>query len=210
VGGTQGKQVDVRVIAATHKDLGVMVKKGEFREDLYYRINVIRIQVPPLRDRKDDLPVLIDHFMRKHKREGQRARALAPDAMTTMQQYHWPGNIRELENEIERLLVLGSEFEILPAELLSSRIKDAVSGAAGTNVIGASRIAQLPAGKLNDAVEQLERDMIGQGLTRTKGNKSKLSRELGISRSNLILKIQKYQLERPGTPDTEEEPEATP
>ena len=153
VGGTAQRQVDVRLIAATHKDLGEMVKKGEFREDLYYRINVIRIQVPPLRDRKDDLPVLIDHFMRKHKKDGQRARALAPDALAIMQQYHWPGNIRELENEIERLLVLGNEFEILPADLLSSRIKDAVSGASGTNVIGASRIAQLPAGKLNDAVE---------------------------------------------------------
>ncbi|MFO0600457.1 MAG: sigma 54-interacting transcriptional regulator [Myxococcaceae bacterium] len=202
VGGTQAKQVDVRVIAATHKDLGVMVKKGEFREDLYYRINVIRIQVPPLRDRKDDLLVLIDHFMRKHRKDGQRARALAPDAMQIMQQYHWPGNIRELENEIERLLVLGNEFEILPADLLSSRIKDAVSGAAGANVIGSSRLAQLPVGKLNDAVEHLEKEMIGQGLARTRGNKSKLARELGISRSNLILKIQKYQLERPGAADT--------
>ena len=209
VGGTQQRQVDVRLIAATHKDLGLMVKKGEFREDLYYRINVIRIQVPPLRDRKDDLPVLIDHFMRKHKKEGQRARALANDALAIMQQYHWPGNIRELENEIERLLVLGNEFEILPADLLSSRIKDAVSGASGNNFIGASRIAQLPAGKLNDAVEQLEREMLGQGLTRTKGNKSRLARELGISRSNLILKIQKYQLERPGSTaaEVEEDPE---
>jgi DNA-binding NtrC family response regulator len=197
----------VRLIAATHKDLGVMVKKGEFREDLYYRINVIRIQVPPLRERKDDLPVLIDHFMRKHKKDGQRARALANEALAIMQQYHWPGNIRELENEIERLLVLGNEYEILPADLLSSRIRDAVSGASGTNVIGASRVTQLPVGKLNDAVEALEREMLSQGLTRTKGNKSKLARELGISRSNLILKIQKYQLERPGTPDAEEDAE---
>jgi DNA-binding NtrC family response regulator len=207
VGGTQPKQVDVRVIAATHKDLGVMVKKSEFREDLFYRINVIRIQVPPLRDRKDDLPVLIDHFMRKHKREGQRARALANDAIAVMQSYHWPGNIRELENEIERLLVLGSDSEIIPADLISSRIRDAVSGAAGSNVIGASRIAQLPLGRLNDAVEQLERDMIAQGLTRTKGNKSRLARELGISRSNLILKIQKYALEKPGQTVAEDEPE---
>lgn len=213
VGGTQPKQVDVRVIAATHKDLGVMVKKGEFREDLFYRINVIRIQVPPLRDRRDDLPVLIDHFMRKHKREGQRARALANDAIAVMQAYHWPGNIRELENEIERLLVLGSDSEIIPADLISSRIRDAVSGVAGANVIGASRIAQLPLGRLNDAVEQLERDMIAQGLTRTKGNKSRLARELGISRSNLILKIQKYALEKPGQPpgdDEGDDAEATP
>src|SRR6185295_1846003 len=107
VGGTQVREVDVRVIAATHKDLSEMVKKSEFREDLFYRINVIRIQVPPLRDRRDDLPILIDHFMKKHRRDGQRARALASEALAVLQAYHWPGNIRELENEIERLLVLG-------------------------------------------------------------------------------------------------------
>jgi len=210
VGGTQGKQVDVRVIAATHKDLQVMVKKNEFREDLFYRINVIRVAVPPLRDRKDDMPILIDHFMRKHKREAQKARALTPEALQIIQTYHWPGNIRELENEIERLLVLGSDLDILPADLISSRIRDAVtSGPGGATVIGANRMAQVPVGKMNDAVETLEREMISQGLTRTKGNKSRLARELGISRSNLILKIQKYQLERPGssTAEVEEDPE---
>jgi transcriptional regulator with PAS, ATPase and Fis domain len=211
VGGTNTRQVDVRVIAATHKDLAVMVKKGEFREDLYYRINVIRVMVPPLRDRKDDLPVLIDHFMRKHKREGQRARGLAPEALTIMQAYHWPGNIRELENEIERLLVLGSDAEVIPADLISARIRDAVSGASGTNVIGAAHMHKVPVGKLNDAVEALERDMLSQGLQRTKGNKSRLARELGISRSNLILKIQKYELERPGAASSadDEEPEVS-
>ncbi len=197
VGGTAPKQVDVRVIAATHKDLGEMVKKGEFREDLYYRINVIRIQVPALRQRKDDLPVLMDHFMRKHRREGQRARALAPEAISLLTAYHWPGNIRELENEIERLFVLGGDQEIIPAELISQRIRDAVTGVEGASVIGLNRVTQLPVGKLNDAVEHLEREMISQGLLRTKGNKSRLARELGISRSNLILKIQKYALEAP-------------
>ncbi len=198
VGGTAPKQVDVRVIAATHKDLSEMVKRGEFREDLFYRINVIRVQVPSLRDRKDDLPVLIDHFMRKHRREGQKARSLRADAMQILSAYHWPGNIRELENEIERLLVLGGDVEVIPGELISSRIRDGVSGAAGASVIGVSRMALMPQGKLNDAVELLEREMISQGLQRTAGNKSRLSRELGISRSNLILKIQKYGLERPG------------
>jgi two-component system response regulator HupR/HoxA len=203
VGSTNTKQVDVRVIAATHKDLQVMVQKGEFREDLYYRINVIRVQVPPLRDRKDDLAILIDHFMRKHKREGQRARGLSNDALAVLQAYHWPGNIRELENEIERLLVLGSDMEVIPGDLISSRIRDVVTGVAGANVIGASRLAQLPPGRLNDAVELLEREIIAQGLTRTRGNKSRLSRELGISRSNLILKINKYALEKgaPGDDD---------
>jgi transcriptional regulator with PAS, ATPase and Fis domain len=174
------------------------VKKGEFREDLFYRLNVIRITVPSLRERKDDLPMLVDHLMRKHKREGQKARGLAPDALSVFQRYHWPGNIRELENEIERMLVLGGDQDLLTSDLLSSRIRDTVSGASGTNVIGGERLAVVPAGRLNDAVEQLERDMISQGLQRTRHNKSKLARELGISRSNLILKIQKYALERPG------------
>lgn len=197
VGGTAPKNVDVRVIAATHKNLSDMVKTGEFREDLFYRINVIRVQVPALRERKDDLPVLIDHFMRKHRRDGQKARALAADAMHILGAYHWPGNIRELENEIERLLVLGGDLEAIPGELISSRIRDGVTGAAGASVIGASRMSVMPLSKLNDAVELLEREMISQGLQRTSGNKSRLSRELGISRSNLILKIQKYGLEHP-------------
>ncbi len=207
VGGTTVRQVDVRVIAATHKDLGAMVKRGEFREDLFYRINVIRLQVPPLRERKDDMPVLIDHFMRKHKKEGQRPRGLANDTLAIMQAYHWPGNIRELENEIERLLVLGSDLEILPSDLLSNRIRDAVEGSPGAGAVSLARAAQLPLNKLNDAVEALERDLIGQGLSRTRGNKSRLSRELGISRSNLILKIQKYQLEKPGTSSESEDDE---
>jgi two-component system, NtrC family, response regulator HupR/HoxA len=189
VGGTAVREVDVRVIAATHKDLSELVKKGEFREDLFYRINVIRVQVPPLRDRRDDLPILIDHFMKKHHREGQRARGLAPDAFAIMANYAWPGNIRELENEIERLLVLGSDLDTIPGDLISSRIRDSVSPG-GTSFLPTARAS----GKLNEAVELLERDMIQQGLLRTRNNKSRLSRELGISRSNLILKIAKYGL----------------
>ncbi len=206
VGGTSLREVDVRVIAATHKDLHEMVKRGEFREDLYYRINVIRIQVPPLRDRKDDLLILIDHFFRKHHRDGQRARGLAPDAVAVLAGYHWPGNIRELENEIERLLVLGSDLDVIPGDLISSRIKDAVAPTSGP-LASASRTPLALAGKLNDAVESLEREMISQGLTRTRYNKSKLSRELGISRSNLILKIAKYALDRPGIDEDKEDAE---
>ena len=206
VGGAETIEVDVRIVAATNKELPAEIAANRFREDLYYRINVIRIQVPPLRDRKDDLPILIDHFFRKHHRDGQRARGLAPDAVAILTGYHWPGNIRELENEIERLLVLGSDLEVIPGDLISSRIKDAVAPANGA-ALSASRTPLALAGKLNDAVESLEREMISQGLTRTRYNKSKLSRELGISRSNLILKIAKYALDRPGLDDDKDEPE---
>jgi transcriptional regulator with PAS, ATPase and Fis domain len=188
VGGTASKEVDVRVIAATHKDLAKLVEKGEFREDLFYRINVIRIQVPPLRERKDDLPMLVAHFMRKHGREGMKCRALSPEAMQVMESYSWPGNIRELENEIERLLVLGNDCELLPAELLSSRIRE------GAHHGPRTMLPLAPNGQLHEAVEALEREMILQGLVRTQGNRSQLARELGISRSNLILKLEKYEL----------------
>ncbi|QSQ26856.1 sigma 54-interacting transcriptional regulator [Pyxidicoccus parkwayensis] len=198
VGGTQLKDVNVRVIAATHKDLGELVKRGEFREDLYYRINVIRVQLPPLRERRDDMPILIDHFLRKHHRDGQRARGLAAEALAILGAYSWPGNIRELENEIERLLVLGGELENIPAELISSRIRDAVVPGGGPFIPPRAH------GKLHEAVEALEREMIQQGLLRTRYNKSRLARELGISRSNLILKIARYGLDK-GLPDDEAE-----
>ncbi|WP_434379811.1 sigma 54-interacting transcriptional regulator [Melittangium boletus] len=197
VGGTQSREVDVRVIAATHKDLGQMVKRGEFREDLYYRINVIRVHLPPLRERRDDLPLLVDHFLRKHHREGQRTRGLSPEALALLGRYAWPGNVRELENEMERLLVLGGELELLPAELISPRIRDAVAPG------GTSALAARTHGRLHEAVESLEREMIHQGLLRTGNNKSQLARELGISRSNLILKIARYGLE-PGLPPDRE------
>ncbi|NMO23177.1 sigma 54-interacting transcriptional regulator [Pyxidicoccus fallax] len=200
VGGTQLKEVNVRVIAATHKDLGELVKRGEFREDLFYRINVIRVQLPPLRERRDDMPILIDHFLRKHHRDGQRARGLAPEALAILGAYSWPGNIRELENELERLLVLGGDMEIIPAELLSSRIRDAVVPGGGPFIPPRTH------GKLHEAVEALEREMIQQGLLRTRYNKSRLARELGISRSNLILKIARYGLDK-GLPDDEAEVE---
>ncbi|MCY1014244.1 sigma 54-interacting transcriptional regulator [Pyxidicoccus sp. MSG2] len=198
VGGTQLKEVNVRVIAATHKDLSELVKRGEFREDLFYRINVIRLQLPPLRERRDDMPVLIDHFLRKHHREGQRARGLAAEALAILGAYSWPGNIRELENEIERLLVLGGDLETIPAEIISSRIRDAVVPGGGPFIPPRAH------GKLHEAVEALEREMIQQGLSRTRYNKSRLARELGISRSNLILKIARYGLDK-GLPEDEAE-----
>jgi two-component system, NtrC family, response regulator HupR/HoxA len=200
VGGTDMNEVDVRVIAATHKDLHKLVERGEFREDLYYRINVIKVQVPPLRDRMDDLPILIDHFLRKHHRPRPASRnggvvpstvlpRFSDEALAAMQRHPWPGNIRELENEIERCMVLGGDQPELPVELLSQRVRE-VSGtpARGPIVVG-------PPGSLKDAVEHVERELIAQGLIRTHWNKSLLAKELGISRSNLIMKVERYGLE---------------
>jgi transcriptional regulator with PAS, ATPase and Fis domain len=192
VGATKPVKVDVRVIAATHKDLSKLVERGEFREDLYYRINVLKITVPPLRDRLEDLPVLIGHFLRKHYHGKGNAPRLAVEALAACQRYRWPGNIRELENEIERLIVLGADQHELPAELLSQRVRDAAAQPAPAR---ASNAAQFR-GTLKEAVEALESEYIYQGLIRTHWNKSQLAKELGISRSNLIQKCTYYGLDR--------------
>jgi transcriptional regulator with GAF, ATPase, and Fis domain len=205
VGATDVRQVDVRVIAATHKDLQKLVERGEFREDLYYRINVIKMVVPPLRERLDDIPLLCEHFLRKHDRPRTSGRTprLTSEVLAAFGQYGWPGNIRELENEIERLLVLGGDGEELSLDTVSPRIREA----AGVGGVGARASARAySAGgagggagtspMLKDAVEALERDIINQGLIRTHWNKSQLAKELGISRSNLIQKCTYYGLDR--------------
>lgn len=189
VGGTDTKKVDVRVVAATNKDLKEMVETGTFREDLYYRINVINIVVPPLRDRKEDIPVLVDHFLsRGCKEKGVPLKSLAKRAMERIFDYPWPGNIRELENEVERLIVLSGDEARIAAELLSQRIREFGENAKVQGV----RVA----GKLKDALEELEKTMIKEGLRRTNWNKSRLAKELGISRAGLIMKVEKYGLDK--------------
>ncbi|MBI4042880.1 MAG: sigma 54-interacting transcriptional regulator [Deltaproteobacteria bacterium] len=189
VGGTEPRHVNVRLLAATNKNLKEMVDRGEFREDLYYRINVINVNVPPLRDRKEDIPLLIDHFLDKAAQErGQRRKMITKRAMEKIYDYYWPGNIRELQNEIERLVVLAGDEEKITPEMLSSRIRD--YGEKGK--IQGVRLQ----GKLKDAIEELERQMILEGLRRTGWNKSKLAKELGISRAGLIMKVEKFNLDK--------------
>ncbi|MGZ3711059.1 MAG: sigma-54 interaction domain-containing protein [Bdellovibrionota bacterium] len=189
VGATEARKVDVRVLTATNKDLKAMVESGEFREDLYYRINVINVHVPALRDRKEDIPVLIEHFIAKGCEEkGIPLKRLAKRAMEKVFDYAWPGNVRELQNEMERLLVLTGDEQIIPVEILSPRIREFGEH---TKVQGV-RVA----GKLKDALEELERTMIKEGLKRTNWNKSRLAKELGISRAGLIMKVEKYGLDK--------------
>jgi transcriptional regulator with GAF, ATPase, and Fis domain len=192
VGATKPVKVDVRIIAASHKDLAKMVERGEFREDLYYRINVLRIVVPPLRDRIEDLPLLVEHFLHKHYHGGGSPPRVSPDAMTALASYRWPGNIRELENEIERLMVLGADEEELPLGLLSQRIREASPEPGQSRP--SWRFERM--GTLREMVETLEMEVISQGLIRTHWNKSLLAKELGISRSNLIQKCNYYGLDR--------------
>jgi transcriptional regulator with PAS, ATPase and Fis domain len=189
VGSTETKKVDVRIVAATNRNLKEMVELGTFREDLYYRLNVINLRVPPLRERKEDIPLLAEFFMQKStESNGGVKRMLTKRALEKLYDYPWPGNVRELQNEMERLVVLaGEDSKILP-EMLSGKIleiseKSKVQGA---------RLQ----GKLKDALEELEREMIREGLRRTGWNKSKLAKELGISRAGLIMKVEKYGLDK--------------
>lgn len=189
VGATEPRKVDVRVITATNKDLKAMVETGEFREDLYYRINVINVHLPPLRDRKEDVPILVDHFLDKGCQEkGLPKKRLGKRAMEKILDFNWPGNIRELQNEMERLVVLSGEDQMIGVELLSPRIKEFGDSAKIQGV----RVA----GKLKDALEELEKTMIREGLKRTNWNKSRLAKELGISRAGLIMKVEKYGLDK--------------
>ena len=190
VGDVTTRKVDVRVVCATNRDLDRMVKEGTFREDLYYRLMVIRLDMPPLRARKDDLPLLCDHFLaRAAERSGDRRRRFTPEALRSLQAHDWPGNVRELENEIERMLVLaGPLTSLLGEELLSPRIRN--------------RLAELPEGTgearlgLPEAVERLERRMIRAELDRHAWNKTHAAEALGISRRNLIRKVQEYGFDR--------------
>ena len=188
VGAVEPKRVNVRIIAATNRDLRDMVEKGTFREDLYYRLNVINLQVPSLRERKEDIPLLTDFFLQKSSKEGHPRPVITKQALEKLYDYAWPGNVRELQNEIERLVVLSGGETKLTAEMLSPKILDSTEK---TKVQGA-RVT----GRLKDALEELEREMIQEGLRRTGWNKSKLAKELGISRAGLIMKVDKYGLDK--------------
>ena len=188
VGDLYPRKVDVRVATATNRNLKKMMARHEFREDLYYRLNVINIVIPPLRDRLDDLPILCDHFLAKHATKSGRAiKRLSPEIMARFYDYNWPGNIRELENEIERLIVLsGNNEEITPEFLMTG----------GAPFVNIKKLESFRAkGTLEAAVRALERDMIQHGLVKTHWNKTKLARKLGISRTTLIKKIKVYGLE---------------
>ena len=186
VGDTETRKVDVRIIAATNRDLTSMVEAGLFREDLFYRINVINVALPALRERRGDVPLLVDAFLARQAKAG-RVKKLSPECLQRMLEYPWPGNVRELENEIERLVVLAAESPVILDSLLSPRIRQY---APDRDAVLAGDEDSLPA-----AVEALERKMIGAAMRRHNGNKTRAAEELKVSRRNLIRLVQKYELE---------------
>lgn len=186
VGGTKSIKVDVRLICATNKNLIQEVKAGNFREDLYYRINVIYLKVPPLRERQDDIPELVDYFIRYYAKEnGKKIKGIDAKALQALKGYPWPGNVREVKNIVERMVVL-SNVERLGWEQLPEDIRQPGGGASLLKQ-GSDALAS---GNLND----VEREMIRRVLNDSAGNKSLAAKKLGISRRTLYRKITEYQL----------------
>jgi len=185
VGGSKTIKVDVRLIAATNKDLPQQVKRGEFREDLFYRINVVPILLPPLRERKEDIPLLIEHFIKKFNSENQKnVKGITPEALQALMNYDWPGNVRELENLIERVVALTQNEYIRPEELPIP-----FTSISRTNGLKESVLS----GKLSfiKAEEEFEREIILDALRRTKFVQSHAAELLGISRRILKYKMDK-------------------
>ena len=196
VGATQAKKVSVRVLAATNKPLKEMIAKSEFREDLYYRINVINVTIPPLRDRVEDIPILMDIFLEKKCAEvGQPLKQWGKKTVEKLLDHKWPGNVRELQNEVERLVVLTGNDKTITPDCLSPNILDHVDMSAPSTPNGNLRGINAR-GTLRSALEEVESYMIKEGLKRCNFNKSRLSKELGVSRASLIMKVDKYDLDK--------------
>ena len=173
--------MDVRILAATNRDLKAMVAEKTFREDLFYRLNVVTLTLPPLRQRKEDLPLLVEHFLEKIARQkGTRPLRIDPTVLALLVRHHWPGNVRELENTISRLSLFASG----PLITLSDLARDPEL---------LDRVAELPGGKKTPEPD-LRKDDIKQALKATGGNKVQAAALLGISRATLFRKIRQFQI----------------
>ncbi|MFY8095769.1 MAG: sigma 54-interacting transcriptional regulator [Niveispirillum sp.] len=185
VGATRAERVDVRVVAATNVDLKDRIARGEFREDLFYRLNVFPIRLPPLRERTEDIPRLAEHFLVEAARQhGRLSPGLTPDAMEALIRYAFPGNVRELRNIIERALLLCDEGQRIGLDLFPAELRQALSAGVTGPVV--------PEGPLKDAVERFEAWMIAARLQETGGNQTVAASLLGISRRSLVEKLGRY------------------
>ncbi len=198
LGGDDVKRVSVRVVAATNRELKTLVEKGEMREDLYYRLAVLKIDLPPLRERREDVPLLVEHFCAKAAKEIHRSPPkFAPETLAVLAAHDWPGNVRQLENEARKLVALGLEQvgpEHLSAELLPAGADQAAASArkADLEVAASSLMRAIAEGRsLEKAVDSVEREILGQTLEATNGNLSETARRLGLSRPGLRGKMKR-------------------
>jgi two-component system nitrogen regulation response regulator GlnG len=207
VGGNEPLKVDVRVIAATNKPLEAAVAARQFREDLFYRLNVVRIQIPPLRDRREDIPLLVKYFLKKLAREQERGpKSIAASVIKTLEKYHWPGNVRELENAIRRAHVLAKSDAILvtdlPPEISGTGQLPALAGIAGEAAAtdAAALARQLFQWAKRDPklkiIPAVERELVIQALKETNDNQVHAAKLLGITRATLRKRIEKFGIQR--------------
>jgi len=184
VGGVETIQVDTRVIAATNKNLEENTKQGKFREDLYFRLNVFPIQIPPLRERREDIPLLVDYFLKKYNYQGHK---LSKDVVEQFKSYDWPGNVRELKNILERAIILSDGKDIQARHI----------GIKPLNEISGSGIPiPEPTGKVEDlSLEEMEKNMIIEALRKSKGNKTEAAKSLHLTRRMLYSRMKKYGLQ---------------
>jgi two-component system response regulator AtoC len=193
VGGTADIALDAGVMAATNRDLEAEVEAGRFRQDLFYRLNVIRIDVPPLRERKEDIPVLVEHFLaRFNAKFGRRVQGVSDDALMRLQAYEWPGNVRELRNVLERAVIMEADEMLLGTHLPSEL---GLSGMTTPGALAQTGGFLLPPDGLD--LEGLERSLLQQAMERTDGNQSASARLLGISRYALRYRLEKHGLSEP-------------
>lgn len=189
LGSTEPVEANVRVITATHQDLREKVRLGEFRLDLYYRINVMRLDIPPLRKRREDIPILIDHFMRHYNKVYSKGIiSIAPDALAMLMRHSFPGNCRELENIIEHAFVLCTgtmiDMDHLPVEFLPDEPGNRPDAGEGASC-------------MQGTLENVEREMLLEALQRNKWNRQNTARELGIHKATLFRKIKKLDITLP-------------
>ncbi|MDD2495624.1 MAG: sigma 54-interacting transcriptional regulator, partial [Tissierellia bacterium] len=191
VGGTRTVSIDVRIIAATNSDLNLAVKEGRFREDLYYRINIFPVTIPPLRERKEDIPLLIKNIIVKINNEyGRNIGSISQDALMELLDYHWPGNVRELQNVIGRSIInMNFNEHIIQKQHLPNLHNDKKLNKSEIKIENSNDIE-----KLSEVVERLERDYINHVYNKLNKNKTKTAQKLGISIRSLYYKMDKYKI----------------
>jgi transcriptional regulator with PAS, ATPase and Fis domain len=192
-------QVDVRIIAATNTDLEKMVAEGRFREDLYYRLNVIRLRVPPLCERRSEIPAIVNYYINHYSAKfNRRDIQITPQTIDLLMVCDWPGNVRQLCNEIQRIIARSEDGTLITSEHLSpelKRISAPISLPSSVTPFSSHSItASGPPSTLADAMGELERRMIADAMRRHKGNISRAARELGLTRRGLYLKLERYSL----------------
>jgi two-component system response regulator AtoC len=188
VGSTASVKVDVRIIAATNRDLATLVKEGKFRDDLYYRLNVVRIALPSLAERREDITMLAHHFLQKYAKQSSHVRGFLPETMAMLKGYHWPGNVRELENAVERAVSLSHGPLLLPEDLPES-IRDEPD----SSEVLKGQVEGDPDALLT--LDEVEKRHLARVLKETRGNKVKAAKILGIDRRTLYRMAERFGLD---------------